>query len=349
MHTLLATVHHIYDEFSASLEAIDSLDALEKIRIDFLGRSGKIVAVTKQLKDLSLQEKRIIGPELNTIKEKIEHAFDAKKTAILQKNVHIAHSKAHYFDVTTSIYNPLRGSLHVYTTITKQLQDIFISMGYEIVDGPEIETDFYNFGALNIPADHPARDMQDTFWLAQFPQMLLRTHTSSVQVRAMQNKRPPFALFATGRVYRNEATDASHDFMFHQGEFLLVDKNVSMSNLLATTQVVLQKILEKNEITMRVRPGYFPFVEPGVEIDASCPFCKHGCAACKRTGWIELLGAGLIHPNVLKNASIDSKEYSGFACGFGITRIVMLKYGITDVRLLHSDKTAFLDQFVTLY
>lgn len=217
-------------------------------------------------------------------------------------------------------------------------------MGFEIIDGPELEEDFYNFEALNIPPDHPARDMQDTFWLT-LPGRLMRTHTSSVEIHAMLKKKPPLAIVVPGRAYRNEATDASHDFQFMQLEGLLVDKNVSLSNLLATMKSFLQTFFERKDLTLRIRPGYFPFVEPGIEIDMSCPFCTQGCAVCKRTRWIEVAPAGLTHPAVLKACSIDPTEYSGFAFGMGLTRLVMLKYGITDIRLLHSNKVEFLQQF----
>jgi len=217
-------------------------------------------------------------------------------------------------------------------------------MGFERADGPEIETDYYNFEALNIPEDHPARDMHDTFWLT-LPNMLLRTHTSTVQIRAMEQRDKPLAIFAPGRAYRNEETDASHDFMFTQLETLLIDKNVSMANLLATAKTFLQKIFNKQNLEIRVRPGYFPFVEPGVEIDAQCPFCTQGCSVCKKTRWIELLGAGLVHPNVLKYGGVDTDIYSGFAFGLGIERLAMIKHGITDIRLFHQNKESFLKQF----
>jgi len=212
------------------------------------------------------------------------------------------------------------------------------------VDGPEVETSHYNFEALNIPADHPARDMQDTFWLT-LPGRLLRTQTSNVEIRTMEQQKPPFAIVSPGRVYRNEATDASHDFMFTQLECLVVDKHVSLSNLLGTVQLFLQRVFGREDLKIRARPGYFPFVEPGVEIDASCLFCTHGCSICKKTTWIELLGSGLTHPNVLRACNLDPEEYTGFAFGMGIERLAMLKYGITDIRLFHSGSLAFLKQF----
>ena len=212
---------------------------------------------------------------------------------------------------------------------------------------PEVDTDYYNFEALNIPKEHPARDMHDTFWLskAYHQPLLMRTHTSSVQAHAMETRRPPIAVGIPGRCYRHEATDASHDFMFMQCEILMIDKNISLSNLFATAKQFLSALFGKQDMTIRVRPGYFPFVEPGVEIDVSCPFCKTGCGVCKKTRWLEICGAGLVHPNVLKASNINPQEYSGFAFGFGLTRLVMLKYGINDIRLLHSNKIDFLKQF----
>ena len=243
-----------------------------------------------------------------------------------------------------TISKPLQqGSLHPYTYITQEIEDIFMSMGFAVADGPELETDYNNFGALNIPADHPARAESDTFWLPDM-QRLLRTHTSTVQIKTMREQTPPIAIICPGRALRNEATDASHDFMFMQIEGMLIDKNISIANLLAVLKEFLDKLFGKS-LQLRVRPGFFPFVEPGLEIDAQCPFCTTGCSTCKHTCWIELLGAGLIHPNVLRNAGIDPTIYSGFAFGSGLTRLAMLKYHITDIRLIHSGKIEFLEQF----
>ncbi|HEX4068823.1 MAG TPA: phenylalanine--tRNA ligase subunit alpha, partial [Candidatus Babeliales bacterium] len=223
-------------------------------------------------------------------------------------------------------------------------EDIFISMGYNIVDGPEVENEYYNFDSLNIPADHPARDADDSFFLEK-KGMMLRTQCSSIQARAMENSQPPIAIFAPGRVYRQEATDQTHDFLFTQAEILLVDKNISVSNLLATAHAFLRKIFDNDTLDIRVRPGFFPFVEPGLEIDISCPFCQNGCSVCKHTRWIEILGTGIVHPNVLRANKIDPHIYSGFAFGMGIERIAMIKYGINDIRLFHSSKIKFLNQF----
>lgn len=322
----------------------DTEQALEQARIEFLGRNGKIAALMDTLKTLSVDEKKNLGPALNELKKVAETTYNERKAAIAHAHEQKAFAAFKHFDVTASQYQPLKSKLHPYTHIVEHVENVFMSMGYEIVDGPEAESDYYNFQALNIPGDHPARDMYDTFWL-DVPHMLMRTHTSPVQVHAMENKELPLAVVAPGRVYRHEATDASHDIMFLQTEGLFIGKNVSMADLFATAKAVLQGIFEKKDLNIRVRPGFFPFVEPGVEIDMTCPFCKHGCSVCKKSTWIEVFPAGLIHPNVLKCSGIDPEIYSGFAFGFGLTRLAMIKYGINDLRLFHSGKLQFLDQF----
>jgi phenylalanyl-tRNA synthetase alpha chain len=344
MNMIKEQINTVEKDFSAALSSAASVEELEQIRIQFLGRSGILTALMGTLKELPVEDKRIAGPVLNELKKKLEHDFEQKLYNLTTQAAQAATVKKRWFDVTMEKPSPFKGTQHVSTQVIDMLEDIFISMGYEIADGPEVETDYYNFEALNIPADHPARDMHDTFWL-DIPGMLLRTHTSPVQVRMMEKQKAPIAVFAPGRVYRNEATDATHEFMFTQTEGLFVDKNVSMANLLATAKTFLQKIFEKDDLTIRVRPSYFPFVEPGVEIDISCPFCTDGCSTCKRTRWIELLGAGLIHPHVLRSCNIDPDTYSGFAFGMGLERLAMIKYGITDVRLFHSSKINFLNQF----
>ncbi|PKN03560.1 phenylalanine--tRNA ligase subunit alpha [Candidatus Dependentiae bacterium HGW-Dependentiae-1] len=337
-------VKSLKQESDAALAAAKTEQELEAVRVDFLGRQGRIAGLMESLKTASLDEKRILGPALNELKQHITQRHAEKKEALEKASIQQQLLKKQYFDVTASLANQTPAHLHVYTHLIQELENIFISMGYKVADGPEVETEYHNFEALNIPKDHPARDMQDTFWLT-LPNMLLRTHTSNVQVRQMEQFGPPLAIFATGRTYRHEAVDAKHDLMFSQGEVLLVDKNVSMAQLLATAQTFLQAIFNKKDLKMRVRTGYFPFVEPGIEIDASCPFCTKGCSVCKQTTWIELLGAGLVHPNVLKCGGIDTEKYSGFAMGFGLERIAMIRYGINDIRLFHSSKIPFLDQF----
>jgi phenylalanyl-tRNA synthetase alpha chain len=331
-------------ELVAALNTAQTEQDLEAIRVAFLGRQGHIAQLMETLKTVSHEEKRVLGPALNELKQFVIDRYAQKKEALEKASLQAQVAKKQYFDVTASIANPLPGHLHVYTQLIQELENIFISMGYQVVDGPEVETDFYNFEALNIPKDHPARDMQDTFWV-NIPNMLLRTHTSNIEVREMEKQGAPLAIFSPGRTYRHEAIDAKHDIMFSQGEVLLVDENIGMSHLFATAQTFLQAIFGKKDLKIRVRTGYFPFVEPGVEIDASCPFCSHGCSVCKHTTWIELLGAGLTHPNVLRYEGIDPTRYSAFAIGFGLERIAMIRYGINDIRLFHSSKIPFLDQF----
>jgi phenylalanyl-tRNA synthetase alpha chain len=334
----------IKKEFATALSTITDDVSLESVRIAFLGRKGKIVDLMEQLKILPVEEKKIVGPQLNqfkteagTLLENLE--LKLQKEAITQQN-----NLEKDFDVSAYKYSELKGTSHLYTQIIEDLENIFISMGYAIVDGPEVESEYYNFESLNIPADHPAREAEDSFYLRK-KDMLLRTQCSTMQARAMENAQPPIAIFAPGRVYRKEATDQTHDFLFTQAEILLVDKDISVSNLLATAHTFLRKIFDNEKLEIRVRPGFFPFVEPGLEIDASCPFCATGCSVCKHTRWIELLGTGMVHPNVLRASGIDPEIYSGFAFGMGIERIAMIKYGIYDIRLFHSSKIKFLDQF----
>lgn len=330
--------------YGNALNAATTEDTLEQVRITYLGRTGLITELMEELKKLSLEEKKEWGPKLNALKQEATAQFEAKKELLFKQKLEQDAAKKAHFDVTSYKPGAQKGSLHPYTHIIERIEDIFISMGFARAQGPEVETDFYNFEALNIPANHPARDMHDTFWLPM-PNTLLRTHTSTMQIRAMKDQKPPLALFAPGRVFRHEATDATHDFMFTQCEGLFVDKNVSMANLFATIQYFMQELFEDKNLKIRLRPSYFPFVEPGVEVDISCPFCKAGCSVCKRTRWIELAGAGLTHPHVLRACNIDPEVYSGFAFGFGIERLLMLMYSIADVRILRSGKLEFLKQF----
>lgn len=344
MKNLSQEIEIIKKELTTAIASITNETNLEAVRVAFLGRKGKIADLMEQLKNMPVEEKKIVGPLLNQLKTEAQEQIDARATALkkeecAQKN--IVHKN---FDVSAYKYNELKGTSHIYTQIINDLEDVFISMGYDIADGPEIDNEYYNFESLNIPADHPAREAEDSFYLHK-KGILLRTQCSNVQVRVMQNSQPPIAIFSPGRTYRKEATDQTHDFQFTQYEIMLIDKNISVSNLLATAQTFLQKILNNNRIEVRARPGFFPFVEPGIEIDASCPFCTTGCSVCKHTRWIELFGSGIIHPNVLRAGGIDPIIYSGFALGGGIERLAMIKYGINDIRLFHSSKIKFLNQF----
>lgn len=344
MNTMKKQIEQLKKEFLQQLATVTSATQLEEVRVTFLGRKGTLSELMGQMKTMATEEKREFGPLLNALKQETEQLFNDKQNAIITQDRQQKELQQQYFDV--SAYKPgmLKGSLHIYSQLLERIEDIFISMGYEIADGPEAESDFYNFQALNIPKNHPARDMQDTFWL-NVPDMLLRTQTSGIQVREMEKKGAPLAIIAPGRVYRHEATDASHDFMFSQVEGLVVGKNISMSHLLTTAKTFLQEFFEKKDLNIRVRPGFFPFVEPGIEIDMTCPFCATGCSVCKQTQWIEIMPGGLVHPNVLRAGGIDPTEYSAFAFGAGLERIAMIKHGIDDIRLFHSGSINFLKQF----
>ncbi len=238
-----------------------------------------------------------------------------------------------------------KGHLHPITTIIRDITRIFTEMGFEVAQGPELEDEYHNFDALNVPKDHPARDMQDTFWMKGEKDTVLRTHTSPVQIRYMETHKPPFNIIVPGKVFRQEATDATHEVQFHQIEGLAVGKNITLAHLKSVLETFLKKLYGDN-INIKLRPGYFPFVEPGVEIDMICFKCEgKGCTACKQSGWIEILGAGMVHPNVLNNAGIDPREWRGFAFGVGVDRLAMLRYGIDDVRLLYSGDLRLVNQF----
>jgi phenylalanyl-tRNA synthetase alpha chain len=343
MSVLQNSIHDLEKKFTAELNAVTTAEQLEAIRIHYLGRSGLVAGLMAELKSLSLEEKRTMGPELNKLKEALTASFEATKARLEKEQEAAALKAAEGFDVTSYQYYG-KGSLHPYTLITQEIETLLISMGFTIVEGPEVETPWYNFEALNIPEHHPAREQHDTFWLT-LPGYLLRTHTSSVQIHAMETHKPPMSVAVLGRTYRHEATDASHDFVFRQLECLVVDKNISMTNLIGFTRNFFQKLFNRPDLQIRVRSSFFPFVEPGIEIDISCPFCENGCAVCKRSRWIEIGGAGLVHPHVLKAGGIDPEQWSAFALGFGIERMGMLKYQIDDIRLFKSLSLDYLKQF----
>jgi phenylalanyl-tRNA synthetase alpha chain len=329
--------------FLALHEVKDEL-VLEQVRVKFLGRNGLLTVLMKKLKELSVDERRLWAPRCNDLKHQALTAFEDKKQFLFEQKIEHENERLQNFDVTAYKPDQYRGSLHPLTSLIQRLEDILSSMGFDIRQGPELEVPFFNFEALNIPEDHPARDIQDTFWLKHEP-YLLRTHTSNVQIREMHQKKPPLAIASLGRVFRSEATDATHDFVFHQCEGFMVDTDISMAHLLAVTKSILTALFVKHDMNIRIRPSYYPFVEPGIDVDISCLFCTSGCSVCKKTGWIELAGAGLIHPSVLRSCSINPDHYRGFAFGFGIERLAMLMYGINDIRLFRSNKIDFLKQF----
>ncbi len=304
----------------------------------YLGRKGELATIMKELKELGEEERREVGKLANQVKSELQQLFSHQQAMWEKKE-----REKNNLDVTWPGQRIERGHLHPVTLMQRKLEGIFSSLGFIIEDGPELESEYYNFDALNIPAYHPARDMQDTFFTTDGD--VLRTHTSPIQIRAMEKYGAPLRLIAPGKVFRYEASDASHDFVFHQVEGLMIDKDISIANLLAIAKEFLSQIFGK-DIEVRLRPGYFPFVEPGFEMDLTCILCQgKGCSACQRTGWMEFMGAGLVHPKVLKAGGIDPQEFSGFAFGFGLDRLIMLKYKIDDIRLFHSADIRFLEQF----
>jgi len=332
-----------------NFEKISNLDDLKNFEQNFLGKKSELAVFFKELKNLTNEEKKEIGPFLQNIKKDLSAKIQQKRQNLELSELNKKLEKD-WIDVTQNISPEEIGHIHPISQVQREVEKNFFSMGFEIADGPEIETEFNNFDALNIPTNHPARDMQDTFWIhskSNDPQknFVLRTQTSDVQIRKMLKEGAPIKLIAPGRVFRNEDIDASHGAVFFQIEGLLIDKNISMAHLKGTLETMLSEIFEK-KITIRFRPGYFPFVEPGLEVDFSCTLCTgKGCKTCKNTGWIEFCGAGMVHPNVLKTCNIDPEVYSGFAFGFGLSRLTMMKYGINDHRLFFGMKKEFLEQF----
>ena len=301
----------------------------------YLGKKSELNELLSSLKDLSVEEKKVMGPLLNQTKRELEEAFSKK---IEEINNHIDYD----FDETLPVYAKT-GSLHPVTLVIKDMTDILKRMGFTVVSGPEMEKEYYNFEALNIPKDHPARDMQDTYYLSNGD--LLRTHTSPNQVRAMQKYGAPLKVCAPGRVFRNEDMDANHETTFFQLEGMVIDKGVSISNLIYVMRSLLSETFKK-DVRVRLRPGFFPFTEPSFELDCSCLMCDgKGCPTCKGAGWIEFCGCGMIHPNVLRESGIDAEEYTGFAFGFGVTRLAMMKYKIGDIRVLNSGDVRALNEF----
>jgi len=331
------------------IEAGSSLSTLKEIEVKFIGRKGKLTEILKGIKDLSEKEKPIIGQLANQYKNQIETAIADKTVEINKAEIEKALA-SESIDITIPGQKPELGHIHPLYQVQKEVEEIFNQMGFTVVDGPEIESEYYNFEGLNIPEDHPARDCQDTFFIKgkedkKHKRLVLRTHTSPLQVRSMEKYGAPLRIIVPGRVFRYEATDASHDATFHQVEGMLIDKNISLAHLKGVMKEFLSRLFGK-EVNVRFRPGYFPFVEPGVELDFSCLICLGaGCRVCKHTGWVEFMGAGMTHPNVLKAGGIDSKKYQGWAFGFGLTRLIMMRYAINDIRLLAGGDLRFTKQF----
>ncbi len=325
----------------ALAEAKD-MDALEQIRIKYLGKKGELTAVLKGMGKLSKEERPVIGALANEIRSKLENAIDTKK-AQLESALEELRLAAEVVDVTMPGKKKELGGLHPLTQVMNTIKDTFIGMGFEIAEGPEVELDYYNFEALNIPKNHPARDTQDTFYIDD--DVVLRTQTSPMQIRVMEQTKPPIRVIAPGRVYRSDSVDATHSPVFHQIEGLVVDKGVTMADLKGTLETFIHE-LYGNDTKVRFRPHHFPFTEPSAEVDVSCFVCGgEGCSVCKGEGWIESLGCGMVHPKVLENCGIDPEVYSGFAFGLGLERIAMRKYDINDLRLFTENDLRFLKQF----
>ena len=324
------------------IQSAATLEELEAVRVDVLGRKGSLGQFSKNFLKLTPEERAAAGRALNAAKVALESALESKKQAFADE-AQRQRLESEWVDLTLPAPGARPGSLHPVTQIQTEIEDLFSSLGFAVLDGPEVETEYHNFDALNIPPEHPARDMQDTFWLKDGN--LLRTHTSPVQVRGMEKLGPPLRMIAPGRVFRNEEVDPSHEHTFYQVEGMMIDREVSVAHLIYFMQTLLSAIF-KREVTVRLRPGYFPFVEPGFELDIQCLICDgSGCPVCKQSGWVELLPCGLVHPNVLRMSGIDPEQWGGFAFGLGLTRLAMMRYGIDDIRLMQGGDLRFLGQF----
>ncbi len=320
------------------------LKELNDIRVAYLGKKGPITEVLRGMGKLSAEERPKMGALVNVVREEIASKIEEKQQVLEEAAVH-AKLAVEKIDVTLPGRPVNKGNHHPLTRVIEEVEDLFIGMGYTVAEGPEVETDFYNFEALNLPKSHPARDMQDSFYITE--ETLMRTHTSPVQARTMEKHKGqgPVKIICPGKVYRRDNDDATHSHQFMQIEGLVIDENISMSDLKGTLEVFAKQVFGK-EREIRLRPSFFPFTEPSVEIDISCKICGgKGCSVCKGTGWIEVLGGGIVHPNVLEMAGFDSKKYSGFAFGIGVERIAMLKYGVDDIRHFYTNDVRFLTQF----
>ena len=336
-------LEQIKEEVRKQVEAAGTLDKLNEVRVNALGKKGALTEVLKGMKNVAAEERPKIGQMVNDTRAEIEAMLEVTKKK-MEGAIREAKMKEEVIDVTLPAKKNLVGHRHPNTIALEEVERIFIGMGYEVVEGPEVENDYYNFEALNIPKNHPTRDEQDTFYISE--DIVLRTQTSPVQVREMEKGKLPIRMLAPGRVFRSDEVDATHSPSFHQIEGLVIDKNITMADLKGTLELFAKKMFgEKREI--RLRPSYFPFTEPSVEVDISCYNCNgKGCSMCKQTGWIEILGAGMVNPKVLEMCGFDSQVYQGFAFGIGLERVAMLKYGIDNIRDFYSGDLRFLNQFV---
>jgi phenylalanyl-tRNA synthetase alpha chain len=331
--------------FLTELESVTSTAELEALKVKYLGKKGPIQELMRDLKEVSQEQRPHMGKLINDLKESVTESIAYRQALLLQteENERLSHEK---IDVTLPGRCRYPGRKHVITQMLDEMIDILIGMGFSVQYGPDIDTDYYNFEALNFPPDHPARDMQDTFYIT--PNLLLRTHTSNIEVRIMESQKPPIRIIAPGKAYRNETITARSHVFFHQVDALYIDIGVSFADLQATMKEFLRKIFHE-DVETRFRPSYFPFVEPGMEVDVRCLSCKGaGCSLCKHSGWLEVAGAGMTHPEVLKNGDIDPEIYTGFAWGMGVERLILLKYGVKDIRLFTENDIRFLEQFVSV-
>lgn len=335
-------LEEIRSKAKEGLSNITAQPALEELRVKFLGKKGELTAILKQMGSLSAEERPVIGALANQIRAEIDSAINEKLNELKEKAEEVK-LKAESVDITMPGKTSQKGGLHPLNIVLNDMIDVFQSMGFDVVDGPQVETDHYNFEALNVPADHPARDMQDTFYLG--PELLLRTQTSAAQIRTMETRKPPIRIICPGRVFRADEVDATHSPVFHQIEGLVVDKGISMCDLKGILEQFAHEIYGP-ETEVKFRPSFFPFTEPSVEVDVTCSECGgKGCRVCKGSGWIEILGAGMVHPKVLKTCGIDPDIYSGFAFGIGLDRLTTTRYKISDIRLIFENDLRFLSQF----
>lgn len=337
---MIEKIKQLRQAFDAGLEKSPTLDHLKQLRTDYLGKKGCIPLFLKDLRDNTPEEKRVLGKHINEFKDHVETQL-REKTLILEKALDHAAGKEQ-FDITLPGRKEAKGSIHPITQVMEEIISVFYGLGFSVEEGPEIETDYYNFEALNIPKDHPARDMQDTFYVGG--DIVLRTHTSPVQIHVMERQPPPLRIIAPGKVYRCDS-DVTHTPMFHQIEGLMVDENISFSHLKGIMDIFVQQIFGRGT-KIRFRPSFFPFTCPSAEVDIQCVMCSgKGCRVCKNGGWLEILGAGMVDPAVFKHVNYDSEKWTGLAFGLGIERIAMLKYGINDIRLFFENDLRFLKQF----
>ncbi len=336
-------LEHRAAESRALIAACPDLTQLARLERELLGKTGRVAELLVSIPKLSPDERRAVGQAANRLKQAVIEALERRRSE-LEQGVLEGELGTGGFDATLLGAPVQRGSLHPLTRVRREVEDIFTSMGYRILDGPEVELDYYNFQALNIPPDHPSRELQDTFYCAGDGTLVMRTQTSPVQIRALEALEPPLRVIAPGRVFRHEEQDATHEHTFHQVEGLVVDRGITVGHLTGTLKSFLRELF-LTDVRLRLRPGYFPFVEPGFELDIGCMFCQGGCRICKGTTWIEFCGCGMVHPRVLRVGRVDPEVHSGFAFGFGLDRLVMLRYGIDDIRHFLGADLRFLEQF----